>query len=222
MAYSQDIGREFWFAFDLATLGTPAFMQIVARSGARGIQTLYRDTRAAKTYPRAFLQTIEGRKADWATIADTQTWAVETYLGTDWYDIQAAFEDFGQGTLLDTRPERGEDTIHMMDAGEAPPVGYHRWHGSIRAIQLLGIGDLQWWEKLDTIIGLAWGIQSIARPRIQLTPNPNLAQADLQNLRNAWQTLGPAERDAQFDLPAGQDFGYHPSPMNPVAIGGFA
>jgi len=28
----------------------------------------------------------------------------------------------------------------------------------------------------------------------------------------------PAMRDAQFDLPDGQDFGYHPSPMEPVVV----
>jgi hypothetical protein len=104
----------------------------------------------------------------------------------------------------------------MMDAqDELPPIGYHRWHASIRIIQLLGIGDSSWWERLDEVVGLAWGIQSFALPRQQPAPNPNLPASDLQQLRSAWLGLSPQRRDRQYDLTG--RVGYHPSPMNPVA-----
>jgi hypothetical protein len=35
------------------------------------------------------------------------------------------------------------------------------------------------------LVGLAWGIQSFARPRQQTMPNPGIAQGDLQALRDA-------------------------------------
>ena len=53
-------------------------------------------------------------------------------------------------------------------------------------IQLLNIGDVAWWENLDGLVGLAWGIQSFAKPKQQQVPNPPIAAADMQDLRNAW------------------------------------
>jgi hypothetical protein len=214
MAYSQDIGRTFWYEFDNATQGTPAFMRIVRQSGAGASQRLYREAREAGTYPVAFLANFAGHRPDWVTIAAVQTGTITRFLGSDWADVQAAFEDFGQGTLLDAHPDRLGDWIHMMDTGDADPIGYHRWHASIRAIQLLKIGDEAWWEQLDTLVGLAWAIQSFARPKQQETPNPPIPGADLQRLRDAWLPMKPEMRDAQFDLP----IGYHPSPMQPVAM----
>ena len=214
MAYTQDLGRNFWYEFDQRTLGTPAFMRVVGTSGAGRIQRTYRDTRRDQTYPGAFLATVQPQRPDWIIIADVQTNTFGEFFKGDWDDTQAAFEDFGQGTLLDTRPGRESDPIHMMDADDAPPIGYHRWHGSVRATQLLDIGDASWWEKLDTVVGLAWAIQSFARPRQQDAPNPPIAQSDLQALRNVWLPMTPEMRDAQFDLP----IGYHPSPLHPVAM----
>src|SRR5262249_11064654 len=145
--------------------------------------------RDAGTYPATFRQKFLAVRNDWNQIADIQTATIAQYLGNDWTDIQAAFEDFGQGTLFEPDPERqaANDFIHTMDVqDDNPPVGYHRGHASIRLIQLLGIGDTAWWENLDRMVGLAWGIQSFARPKQQNAPNPPLAAADLQGLRNSW------------------------------------
>jgi hypothetical protein len=106
----------------------------------------------------------------------------------------------------------------MMDAG-GPPIGYHRWHASIRAIQLLNIGDHDWWEQLDRILGLAWAIQSFAMPVQQDVANPHMADTDLQDLGGAWLQLSGTARDPQFDLPLGPPgFGYHPSPKQPTFV----
>jgi hypothetical protein len=184
------------------------------------VQNAYRTTRSQGTYPAAFRQTFLSRRDGWVTIANIQTSTIDSFLGKDWADIQAAFEDFGQGTLLEPDPIRqaNNDSIHTMDAQDpnSPPVGYHRWHASIRLIQLLGIGDAAWWEKLDELVGLAWGIQSFARPKQQTTPNPAIAAADMQDLRSAWLGLAPDRRDRQYDATP-QAFGYHPSPKKPVA-----
>ena len=219
MAYTSQIGRRFWYEFDGATKYSTPFMSIISRAGGFGVQNDYKTTRSQGSYPAAFKQKFLPRRGDWITIADIQTATIGNILGSDWSDIQAAFEDFGQGTLLETDPIRqaNDDSIHMMDIQDAnsPPVGYHRWHASIRVIQLLNIGDAAWWEKLDGLVGLAWGIQSFARPKQQTTPNPAIAQADMQDLRSAWLGLAPDCRDRQYDLTA-RPAGYHPSPKHPA------
>jgi hypothetical protein len=217
MDYTHEIGRKFWFEFDRATKYNSAFMNIVIRGGAGRVQTVFMDARLANRYPAQFLSTVSPHKDNWITMADAQAKAFNDFLENDPAAIQAAFEDFGQGVLLDTDPKRIEnnDAIHTMDVqGAGPPVGYHRWHASIRAIQLLNIGDAAWLERIDRFLGLAWGLQSFARPKQQLVANPAIAQADLAALRTAWLSLTPAQRDSQYDLTG--DVGYHPSPKKPV------
>ena len=72
LPYTQDLGRDFWFAFDNATQGTPSFMQIVGRSGAARIQQTYSSTRNAGSFPAAFINSVQAAKADWVTISDLQ------------------------------------------------------------------------------------------------------------------------------------------------------
>ena len=218
MTYSPDLGRDFWYAFDLATQGSESFFEVIERAGAFDIQTAYLKSRSAGTYPASFVAGVQALRADWSTIAEVQTSNFDQFFANNWDDTQLAFEDFGQGVLLDMRPDRVGDRIHMMDSGRRPPIGYHRWHASIRAIQLLKIGDDSWWERLNTMVGLAWAIQSLQKPRQQKVPNPPINPTDLQAIRNAWLPMTPQMRDAQFDLPKGQDFGYHPSPMDPPAM----
>jgi hypothetical protein len=218
MSYTQEIGRRFWFELDAATKYSGAFMNVIFPAGGFGVQRDYKDTRAQRTYPAEFRQKFLPQRDNWVRTADVQTSTVANALGAKWADIQSAFEDFGQGTLLDTDPirQQNDDSIHTMDVQSgAPPVGYHRWHASIRVIRQLGIGDVSRWENFDKMLGLAGGIQSFARPVQQNTPNPAIAQADLQQLRNAWLDLTPDQRDRQYDLPPG-DGGYHPSPKQPV------
>jgi len=220
MAYTIEIGRKFWFEFDKATKYNDAFINMLGGAGAFGVQDNYRSTRKNGTYPAAFRQRFLPRRDAWIRIADVQTGTIGNFLGTDWSDVQAAFEDFGQGTLLDTDPVRqaANDSIHTMDVQDetTPPQGYHRWHASLRVLQLLNIVEAASWERLDGLIGLAWAIQSFARPRQQSTPNPQIAQSDLQDLRDAWLTLAPDRRDRQYDLGSGNE-GYHPSPKQPAA-----
>jgi hypothetical protein len=136
MTYTPEIGRRFWFEFDQATLHDSDFMGMVGRAGAFGVQNEYRRTRMQGTYPAAFRDRFVPRRDDWTVIGDLQTRVIVQFLGTDWADIQAAFEDFGQGILVDTDPQRvtDGDATHMMDGQVGnPPIGYPRWHASIRA-----------------------------------------------------------------------------------------
>jgi hypothetical protein len=217
MAYTPEMGRRFWFEFDNATQGDPNFGTLISRAGGFGIQTDYRQTRMAGAYPAAFRQKFLPRREEWKSIAELQTDMIGELLDNAWSNVQGAFEDFGQGTLFDSDPRRDDgNRIHMMDGQVGTQlVGYHRWHASIRAIQFLEIGDNDWWETLNRLLGLAWAIQSFAKPRQQNMPNPALADGDLQTLRTAWLSLTPDRRDRQYDLTAGP-VGFHPSPKQPA------
>ena len=194
MAYTREIGRKFWFEFDGATKYSEEFINVIASAGAFGVQDDFQNTRDAGTYPDAFRQKFLPRRDDWVCIADIQTTTIANLLGAEWSDIQAAFEDFGQGTLFEPDPERqaNNDSIHTMDVQDenSPPIGYHRWHASIRVIQLLNIGDAEWWERLDSLVGLAWGIQSFARPRQQNRPNPGQIPQSQQQTCKSCGTCG--------------------------------
>jgi hypothetical protein len=217
MPYTSEMGRHFWYEFDRSTKYNDSFMEVVNRAKAGRIQTVFNSTRVKKEYPDRFREFVLPVRPDWEILAASQTDAIRLNLGGDWSNVQLAFEDFGQGVLNDADPERAanNDSIHTMDiSGTDPPVGYHRWHASIRAIQLLSIGDVAWWEKLDELLGLAWAIQSFARPKQQMAPNPRITAGDLQELRNTWLGMSPERRDRQFDLTG--DVGYHPMPKQPV------
>ncbi|MEA2870427.1 MAG: hypothetical protein QOH67_403 [Hyphomicrobiales bacterium] len=214
MAYTPAIGMRFWFEFDEATQGDPAFGNLIAQAGGFGVQNVYRNTRKNGTYPAAFKQQFQPRREDWKKIAALQSDMIGNLLGSDWADIQAAFEDFAQGTLFDPQRPSG-NRIHMMDGQVgAQLVGYHRWHAAVRVIQLLEIGDAAWWENLNRILGLAWAVQSFAKPQQLEAPNPATGSSDLQELRDVWMPLAPDRRDHQYDLTAGP-VGFHPTPKHP-------
>jgi hypothetical protein len=213
---TPEVGQRFWSAFDEATQGDDNFRNLIDRAGGFDVQDNYRATRAQGNYPAAFIQLFQARRAEWVQIAALQTDMIGNLLGNDFSDIQAAFEDFAQGTLFDAQRPIGNQ-IHMMDGQTGTQmVGYHRWHAAMRVIQLLGIGDQAWWENLNRVLGLAWAIQSFAQPRQLNTANPALASSDLDELRNAWLALIPDRRDRQYDLTAAA-VGFHPSPKQPAA-----
>src|SRR6266404_8306319 len=154
MTYTPEMGRRFWFEFDQATQGDPDFGALIRSAGGFGVQSDYRQTRTAGIYPAAFRQKFLPKREDWKSIAKLQTDMISSLLDNDWPNIQAAFEDFGQGKLFDNDPRRDDgNRIHMMDGQLGTQlVGYHRWHAAIRVIQLLDIGDNEWWENLNRLL----------------------------------------------------------------------
>src|SRR5437868_2707361 len=116
MAYNADIGRAFWYDFDHKTKYDVSFFNTAIKpSGAFSAQNAFADTRKAGTYPQQFIAPFTAKKQFWVKLADVQKSTITQRLGTSWADIQAAFEDFGQGTLVDGHPERQpDDAIHTM------------------------------------------------------------------------------------------------------------
>ena len=73
------------------------------------------------------------------------------------FEIQQAFELFGQGVLYDER--RG--TVHKMDGSDLL-VGNARWHGFIRTSMSVG-QDIDYWLKLDRYLLIACFNRNLSR-----------------------------------------------------------
>ena len=196
---------QFWFDFDRAF--NPGFGQVSeavldaydATGAPFGIAARWRRHRAAGTYPAGFHQDMAANADSLSLLAGEQLKIIDRHFGDDGAAQQSAFEAFGQGVLFDDRRPAG-DKVHKMDTGGPadPPTGYHNWHAFIRAAVLVG-GDPQRWLEIDRQVGLAWGIQSVAKPVEDATDNPPLQATTLQRLRDAWLALDADELDAAFD-----------------------
>jgi hypothetical protein len=215
MAYTAALGMRFWYTFDRRTKYEPALVPVLQAAGAFQIQDTWHTARASGQYPQALRNFVVPRKASWQQLADIQRNTITEVFQADRAALRLAFEDFGQGVLVDDHQERidNDDAVHMMDTGSAPPVGYHRWHASIRGIEIFDADPL--WPTLAQLNALAWAIQSLARPTQGSTPNPPLNADVLAGIRSAWLALSQDQLDRQYDLGSGRE-GYHPNPTTPA------
>lgn len=196
---------EFWFAFD--NFFNPGFGQVTddvliayqATGAPFGITESWRRHRGDGTYPGGFQQEMAENAGALLQLADQQLVILDSHFAGDAEAEQRAFEEFGQGILFDERRPVG-DKIHKMDTGGPadPPTGYHNWHAFIRAAVLVG-ADEDRWLGLDGHVGLAWAVQTVARPVEDATDNPPLEEARLQGLRDAWLGLSADQLDDAFD-----------------------
>ncbi len=196
---------EFWFDFD--NVFNPAFGQVSdatfdaydATGAPFGIATKWRQHRAAGTYPDGFGDDMAKSTDSLLLLADEQLKVFGRHFAGDHAAEQSAFEEFGQGVLFDDRRPVG-DKVHKMDTGGPadPPTGYHNWHAFTRAAVLVG-ADADRWLQIDRCVGLAWGIQSVAKPVEDATNNPPLDATKLQKLRDAWLALDVHGLDTAFD-----------------------
>ena len=207
MAYSHDLGMEFWYEFDeLFQFNTTqevndAYDKLFDDFG-QGIdlyRNLFARTRRQGTYPNAFVDELQKRrrKEGLREISDLQWGLMKTHFGSNFGDLRSAFEDFGHGVLFDSRRKEG-DKVHKMDTSPGPPGGYHRWHPIIRAAVFIG-EDWNRWLQIDRYVGLAWHIQSVAKPREDDSNNSQLSRQLLDPIRAKWLTASFEEIDKQFD-----------------------
>lgn len=203
MPYTRDIGREFWFQFDNSFLFSPSAAAVTALEVAYTFDgtfnldrpvDLFRASHGGTGHPAPFLTGIQPNRAGMIDLARLQVAIFDAHLATE-DDVRNAFEDFAQGVLLDTRRLPGLQT-HKMDGTPEDWVGYHRWNAFARAIALLG-EDVSRWQFLDHCIGLAWAIQTEARP-VDDIANPGLSAARLTALRDRWMKLSTKTLDWAF------------------------
>lgn len=210
----RDRASEFWFQFDNAF--NPGFGQVsdeifeayAATGGPDGPLGRWRHHRRNGTYPDGFRQDMERAADGHLFLAQKQLEIIDQHFGADAGAERSAFEGFGQGVLFDDRRPPTEK-VHKMDIGgpNDPPIGYHRWHACIRAAVMVG-ADSERWLTIDRLVGLAWAIQSEARPEEDSPDNPGLPAERLTELGEHWMNLDFDELDAEFDsdpFPRGVD-----------------
>lgn len=193
---------DFWFEYDNHFLFAPPPQVIQAYTAIGSIdlaRSRFAATRAAGTYPAAFLAAVTPLEPGLRTLSTEQLAIIDQHYAGHPDRLQSAFEHFGCGDLFDDRRPAG-NKVHMMDSsGPAnPPIGYHRWHALLRAMTLLGI-DADRWNALDRLVALAWAIHAEAQP-VQDAHNPPLPEARLAALRAHWLALGPDQLDAAFSV----------------------
>lgn len=205
MAYTRDIGRDFWRDFDNQTLfqRTPEVTDAMNRAYfAHGlnfdsVMDGLRSSFAAADHPAPFVALTQVGQQGFVDLAQIQLGIMLSHL-EDATSIQRAFEDFGQGVLFDDRPGRPAGRkIHMMDGTPDTWVGYHRWHAFSRAAMLLG-ADANLWLHIDRCVALAWAIQTEANPTVDLPDNPGLPPNRMQALRDAWMFVPVEKLDWAF------------------------
>jgi hypothetical protein len=212
---------DFWFDFDNAF--NPAFGQVTdaildaydVTEAPFGITSSWRRHRSDGTYPDGFREEMEPKRDSLLLLADEQLAILDRHFHGDAEAERSAFEEFGQGVHFDDRRPAG-DKVHKMDTGGPtdPPTGYHNWHAFTRAAVLVG-ADADRWLTMDRNVGLAWAIQSVARPADDAPDNPPLDEARLQSLRTAWLPLDADGLDEAFD-----SFPFPPNLEAPAASAG--
>ncbi len=204
MTYNIDIGNEFWYQFDLKFLPSSASIDIMQAYGAvggpDGVKNRWELARSSNgTFPDDFEAFASEKRDAIALVSNEQKEVFDEFFNADFDGLRQAFEDFGQGILFDDRRPNG-DKIHKMDTGgiTSPPIGYHRWHPFIRAQAMNGL-DLDYWLKIDRLVGLAWQIQSEMKPVEDKPDNPRMNAQRLRELREKWLKLDFHHIDAEFN-----------------------
>jgi len=204
MAYSRQLGTNFWYEFDNFFLWDERQDVLKAFANISDLDRICKEHKINGTYPVDFLNEVkqDGERVNSIIfLSQKQLDIINKSFGNDIESEQRAFEDFGQGILFDDRnPRPLNNRVHMMDEGQ---FGFYRWHTLGRTAVLLN-QDPQRWLTVNRHIGLAGAIDSKQRPRQSTSDgnNPNNSEISteiLDTLRSFWLTLSFEELDTEFD-----------------------
>ena len=205
MAYTRQLGIDFWFEFDNLFLWNPTPQSADALRRAYDFGNggpefdrpvdLLRTSYSSGTHPASFVSSLTPNRAGFVDLARLQMGVVTGHLPNR-DDIRSAFEDFGQGVLFDDRRMDGWK-VHKMDGSPEDWVGYQRWNAFARAIQLFG-EQADDWLHLNRCIALAWAIQTEANPADDSRTNPGLPGARMDALRAVWMSTTAKTLDWAF------------------------
>lgn len=173
------------------------------------LEALYTEYRGRGSYPDGYISELKKdsvRASSIVLVFDKQLDLIVKHFGDDLYNLQRAFEDFGQGVLYDSRQPRFKDRrIHMMDENHR---GYRSWYIINRTALLLDMSNyaktLSRWLKLFQYIALAYAIHYTQLPHQSDSDgqNPNNPEIDsnvLNHLREVWLTSNFDQLDLSFD-----------------------
>ena len=202
MAYTMQMGNDFWFTFDDTFKDHPTSQvgkALAACFPGFDLDFYVKKWMAsfkANALPQGFQTFVVQHATALQTLADLQDAIFVNCFHGDLAVEQAAFEDFGQGTLYDPRRAVG-NRVHMMDIdGKGQEVGYQRWYCFAYALQLLNYKQGIWHSRLKFIC-LALAIHLQAKPMpdssARLSGNPPFDPIALAQLRTKW--LGANDTD---------------------------
>ena len=164
---------------------------------AEALYEVFLLTRRAGTYPDKFYTRVEPARAAYEVLSREQLRLLDRYCRTD-RDLARAFLLMGEGTLYDPRMAEGY-RVHMMNTGPngEPPMNWHTWHAYNRAMTMLGIRPRRW-HRIDQLTGMAWAVQSIAKP-LPETLNEPIDRRVARSLHRTWSRMTPDQLDVAFD-----------------------
>jgi hypothetical protein len=203
--HGDRVMNELWFEYEMVFYYQPS-QQIQDAYKAVGdafggtVEQLYqvfRLTRQIGTYPEKFLSRVAPAASAYQVLSTAQLQILHRYCRTD-SDLVRAFLLLGEGSLYDPRMADGFH-VHMMNTGPngEPPMNWHTWHAFNRAMTMLDISPRRW-RRIDELVGMAWAVQSIAKPRPE-TLNPPLDRHIARSLHRQWSRMTPDELDTAFD-----------------------
>lgn len=198
--------NEFWFQYDDQFLFNPS-PEIRAAYGAwaaalgsvDAIIKLWTKHRMEGTYPEGFIADVRPAREPLAVISRLEREVYDAYYGSyGWRMLISPFVDFGQGILFDPRRSEGAK-VHMMNLpqGIHPPTNYHFWNSIIQARIFLDI-DVGWWRRISRLVGLAWAVQSVAKPVTDAHNSP-LPEDTIIQLKGEWLNLSRKKIDKSFE-----------------------
>ncbi|MGW4034064.1 hypothetical protein ACWEFL_33035 [Streptomyces sp. NPDC004838] len=198
--------NDLWYTFDQETFydPTPDFARAMGELREKlgnevegTLLTSWRYHMQAGTYPQTFAARMQEFKPQLAVVSRTQLGLFDRFFKNDFPGLVHAFAAFGQGTLYDPRSPVGA-RVHTMNYGEdgSPPLGYHIWHVFARAMAETGV-DTKRWNRINPLIGLAWALQTAAKPSTD-SPNKPLPFKVTAKLARTWLTKNQSELDQEF------------------------
>jgi len=197
--------NELWYEYEMVFYYDPsqeiqdAYAAVGDAFGgsAEGLYNVFLLTRQAGTYPDKFYTRVAPAKAAYQVLSRAQLEILTRWCRTD-RDLARAFRLLGEGTLYDPRMADGYH-VHMMNTGPngEPPMTWHTWHAYNRAMIMLEISPERW-GRIDELTGMAWAVQSIAKPQPE-TLNAPLDRQVARKLERHWSRLTPDELDVAFD-----------------------
>jgi hypothetical protein len=198
--------NELWYSLDEATMynasqefkdAYTAIKSYLGGSPETALREKWFELSAASEYPHNFTSFVTPMREPLRVVSRTQLDVFLAFYGRRDPRLAEAFSYFGEGVLFDPRRAPAEQEVHTMNSREdIPPVAYHTWHAYIRAMMLLGI-DRRHWAEVAPLNGLAWAVQSVAKPAMRQI-NPSLPRGTVAELASRWLPRGTDRLDREF------------------------
>lgn len=123
----------------------------------------YQEYRKNGSYPQAFVERFRPAKDAFVYLSEQQLAIYDRYYHDNPAGLADAFVYCGEGTLWDPRMPVGSKVHMMNDPGGEPTKAWHEWHSLLRPNIFYGIEPAKW-AYVDKLLGLAWAVQSAAKP----------------------------------------------------------